>query len=1597
MNNDNRRKIGFVLSIDDDDKNTAQLVIDDEPLYNRIYDAKDNDDSVRIENRRGGYLYINFFDNLNRDIDPKFKREIYTQSLIDQYEIVKKKIGKDAHDSLRDFISFCFRPGFMDNYYISMPAFEREIESATNNYGKTNTSVRNVVIRPDLSSTEKRSYTKIPAKYDLIIVGDITFGSVTSFRVKGIDLIDSETVKYGEYKVTCYAVSAFSKKLLPSGTEVLDYGTFETKSPVLTIDFIKSLCENVYPVPNHKAVERIIDRWKGYIDFRKYYLGVQSEKSEEITDVEAVCGYMVSQSAYRKNKDIWSSKLLDGHSEMLKGAHVVLNTNVDGAEEFLFIRVGIEKNRKSILSNMLSRGVPRYEKHLFRYTREPLGISSEMLKYNENLILKNSHVHSYLLGDRFVFTQTDIEPSYADIENGFKKARDKALDEISRKYEGIIENEADIFVKQREPDLKAKCDKELNDYERELDRTIEEDAEKNTDSEVKAAYAKDITEPIKKRYESQIKSLEKKIDDLTKSSKKEKKEEKLQKIENDLNESLAKLKEVKENLSLELEEATRITPIISYYKERNEQRVSNKRKSLIISMQGEMSSIKDTRKKQLAKQYEADINKEKADKESELRERADKEISDRRENETIRRYEIYFRPENPNHSLKEIKKDIDSINAKYLTYDNRAERAKIERQEKALQSFLGGYVKNPYLASYLFDPQILSTVNREIKGEPEWCLSTLNDSQKKAVRRALASESIFLLQGPPGTGKTQVIAELTAQYAKQGKKVLISSETHKAIDNVFERLPKIPEIRPLRLISSHNGKETSYSPEKLVDNLYLNIQENLLRQINKYENFNQTKDSFSKEMDKLRGDYNKLLDLKKQNAIIEKERSALIKKINQANDKISELTEEKESVENEITSLERAMECVKSYRFKREGATLFYLERFARACNAELSKHECFKDMTYENIHDIVSVDISAIEKEVSSIFENDNIAILKARLKEIQNEMIMLMDEDGALDEGTEAYNKLLSKREEKKKITEEIKAYESGSTNANALNELSKIVSMQVIGSKELCGKVPEQLKSLIFGIKNIVSSICDNIEKEIADYDAIINSKNLNIIDKQKEISQNKQAYEDISNSEGIVEYSDLSSDLKRKIGEFFRDFDINQEYKSGDIEEALLIISNEWRRLERDFESTKLANQEKIPMFKDICKYLDSPDILEDDRCAYTKKIYENVNVFGITCTSREQFKSEHNEELKKYGIDNVNIRTQGIDVVIIDEVSKSSFLDILIPILYGKTVILVGDHRQLHPMYDLKHMRNEDFEGLNESIINKHINDMYTKLYEECFFKTLYENVPMDFKVMLNKQYRSHSHIMEVFNHFYGGNENGLKLGKKQQDDEKQHNLSAYFNNRRVIDPEHHIYFVDCDEKEEKAETDSTSKINKQEKDVVVKLLEGLDLASLELQKNGKIKLDSTRRGIDERPSIGVICTYGDQARLIKREIKNRQYKGFSGKSDSRLVVSTVDDFQGDERDIIIVSMVRNPKDSNYNADFVKQFERINVALSRARKLLIVVGAKKFLSEQRIELPDLSGNHAFDKHSFPVYSEIIGTINRIGRIFTANDILGDSNG
>ncbi|KAF2272526.1 P-loop containing nucleoside triphosphate hydrolase protein [Westerdykella ornata] len=89
----------------------------------------------------------------------------------------------------------------------------------------------------------------------------------------------------------------------------------------------------------------------------------------------------------------------------------------------------------------------------------------------------------------------------------------------------------------------------------------------------------------------------------------------------------------------------------------------------------------------------------------------------------------------------------------------------------------------------------------------EWKDPTLNDSQKEAIRFALASREVALIHGPPGTGKTHTLIELILQMLKQNLRLLVCGPSNISVDNIVERLAphKVPMIRlghPARLLPS---------------------------------------------------------------------------------------------------------------------------------------------------------------------------------------------------------------------------------------------------------------------------------------------------------------------------------------------------------------------------------------------------------------------------------------------------------------------------------------------------------------------------------------------------------------------------------------------------------------------------------------------------------------------------------------------------------------------------------------------------------------------------------------------------------------------------
>lgn len=538
------------------------------------------------------YLYLNFIDNL--ESGSRNPNDLYNTSLVQQYELLKRKISGYYSGTLQEFIArYC--PMNDNEYYISLPSFDRGIRTVVSKNGRENNYINNIIIRP---SKTQYAHNILPENSELILIGDVMLGSVISVLIKGIDIIDSSIEKFGEMRVSCTAACAFSKTLLRNGNSVPDYGTTDLHNSILTNDFVDELCNELYPVPNPREALKTFDDWQKYIKFRKYYLNKQSEKCEPISSVAICDSYMISREAYRRKEEDYVSLLLDDVTAFAKGEQVILSKGVTGAESFPLIRIDIDKNRKDVLSETTGRygkGKPKFEVDLQRYTRDAMGLSAQEPRYDDNGNLpKDYRFNQYVLGERYLFAFTDIEPDCEAIESRFEKDCKSAEKSVDDKYTAIITTELNKYMGAQTPVLTARYSKQLSDYTSGLNKALEAEIRANNDKEVQKEFersVKELTAPIKSAYDKERIDIERKISKL-KNGKDVKEIERLQ----------TEIFELKNKCEEDCSYAVRELNIRDFYIARNNKLIENKRKSLDIALQVERDKIKREKEEQLKAQ-----------------------------------------------------------------------------------------------------------------------------------------------------------------------------------------------------------------------------------------------------------------------------------------------------------------------------------------------------------------------------------------------------------------------------------------------------------------------------------------------------------------------------------------------------------------------------------------------------------------------------------------------------------------------------------------------------------------------------------------------------------------------------------------------------------------------------------------------------------------------------------------------------------------------------------------------------------------------------------------------------------------------------------
>ena len=252
-----------------------------------------------------------------------------------------------------------------------------------------------------------------------------------------------------------------------------------------------------------------------------------------------------------------------------------------------------------------------------------------------------------------------------------------------------------------------------------------------------------------------------------------------------------------------------------------------------------------------------------------------------------------------------------------------------------------------------------------------------------------------------------------------------------------------------------------------------------------------------------------------------------------------------------------------------------------------------------------------------------------------------------------------------------------------------------------------------------------------------------------------------------------------------------------------------------------------------------------------------------------------------------------------DLVIVDESSTITESSCLIPFCRARKVIMAGDYKQLGP-----HIRESKKENdpRNEKI----------KSFEKTLFEKLMKKNP-EKSGTLKQQHRMHQILINFSNDtFYGG-------VLESDENVKYSDLPIFFNKP--------IIFINHNGLEEPGK--GTSFYNEIEADIVSKLVK---------------KYYSL--GIDNK-MMGVISFYKSQKLLINRLIR--------ANGIDEVKCMTVDSYQGEEKNIIILSTVRSNdiKEPKISLGFLTDYCRLNVSLTRAKNKLIIIGNKETLERDPV--------------------------------------------
>jgi DNA replication ATP-dependent helicase Dna2 len=307
-----------------------------------------------------------------------------------------------------------------------------------------------------------------------------------------------------------------------------------------------------------------------------------------------------------------------------------------------------------------------------------------------------------------------------------------------------------------------------------------------------------------------------------------------------------------------------------------------------------------------------------------------------------------------------------------------------------------------------------------------------------------------------------------------------------------------------------------------------------------------------------------------------------------------------------------------------------------------------------------------------------------------------------------------------------------------------------------------------------------------------------------------------------------------------------------------------------------------------------------------------------------------------------GINHAIFNARTFDYCIVDEASQITLPVCLGPIRHAKTFILVGDHYQLPPLVQNKEAQEG---GLNVSLF-KLLSDAHPEsvVNLEHQYRMAEDIMTLSSRLVYNDRLKCGNSIVSQRTLTVPDLEAGLAAHHHNSSSLPASNTEICLNGsscflHHSISPSTRLTFLNTDHLGPLAAETLSGNGNR-------------ITNTLESTLTAQLATTLIRSGINPR-DIGVITFYRSQLALLKRDIKSHA----GSNASSEIEINTADKYQGRDKEVVVLSFVRsNP--SRQVGELLKDWRRVNVALTRARSKLVIVGSRETIGGS--DVPVLKG-------------------------------------